>query len=715
MSASVEQTRVGGAFGTTVASVVVAGMSVALVVSFASIVYAGALEPFRARAIGLALLGSIPMAIIGAAFSSYRGTILQAQDVTSLLLSVSAASVAGAGLVAADRLFATVVGIVLVAAITTGVVSILVGRFRLAHLGRFIPHSVIGGFLAATGYLLTMGAAGMMVGEQVTIWTLEPLVGFDVVARWVPWILASAAMVYAVRRTGNDLFVLVGLAGSACVFYVVQALGGGLDQARASGLLLGPFDSGGFLGQIDLTEVVMADWSVVAGEVDVILAVAAMAVLGALLNATGLEVSVGEDVDLERELATAGVANIAAGLGGGLTGFTLLSETLLASRLGLRSQWAGLTVAAACAVTLVFGASLISIVPVGLVAAVIAFLGIDLMITWLWVEGRRMPIGDRLVIGLVVLVAATVGFLQAIFVGVLTATFLFVRSYASIDVVWMHSTLASRRSSVERSGAALDRLSERGDGVLVYELSGYVFFGSASRLLDRLGSDLVEARPETVIIDMARVHGIDTSATAAILRFADVCSSTGVDLVVTGIASRLEVAELREVESMVFFPRLDDALREIEDHLLDDVDPAPAGLVSWLTQGDSIAGVGPVPIPTRQLPRGSHLTKQGDAASLVYYVTKGELRAEVHRHDGRAVVVATFRPGAFIGEISHYTGLPRTADVVAQIDSEVLVIDIDTIEADPRRAQLAAELHREIAAHLARRLMHTTAALRDRT
>ena len=96
-------------------------------------------------------------------------------------------------------------------------------------------------------------------------------------------------------------------------------------------------------------------------------------------------------------------------------------------------------------------------------------------------------------------------------------------------------------------------------------------------------------------------------------------------------------------------------------------------------------------------------------------MTAGELRAEVHRDDGRTVVVATFRPGSFIGEISHYAGLPRTADVVAQVDSEVLVIDIDMIEADPRRTLLAAEIHREMAAHLARRLMHTTAALRDRT
>jgi len=70
--------------------------------------------------------------------------------------------------------------------------------------------------------------------------------------------------------------------------------------------------------------------------------------------------------------------------------------------------------------------------------------------------------------------------------------------------------------------------------------------------------------------------------------------------------------------------------------------------------------------------------------------------------------VRTLRPGVVVGEIGLYTGVPRTADVVAETACVVLRCSSGRIAGmetdDP---VLAAELHRWLASTLADRLSDT--------
>ena len=65
----------------------------------------------------------------------------------------------------------------------------------------------------------------------------------------------------------------------------------------------------------------------------------------------------------------------------------------------------------------------------------------------------------------------------------------------------------------------------------------------------------------------------------------------------------------------------------------------------------------------------------------------------------------TLRPGVVVGEMAMYTGVPRSADVVAETPSVVLRLSRESIErveaADPA---LAAALHRWLATTLSERL-----------
>ena len=58
--------------------------------------------------------------------------------------------------------------LVAVSAVVAGLVCLGLGAARLASLARFVPYTVIAGFLAATGYLLVIGAIGIAVGEGLS-------------------------------------------------------------------------------------------------------------------------------------------------------------------------------------------------------------------------------------------------------------------------------------------------------------------------------------------------------------------------------------------------------------------------------------------------------------------------------------------------------------------------------------------------------------------
>jgi sulfate permease, SulP family len=85
--------------------------------------------------------------------------------------------------------------------------------------------------------------------------------------------------------------------------------------------------------------------------------------------------------------------------------------------------------------------------------------------------------------------------------------------------------------------------------------------------------------------------------------------------------------------------------------------------------------------------------------------------------DGGPVRLSTVRPGVVVGEVALYTEVPRTADVVAETPSVVLVLSRATIERlEVEEPETAAALHRWLATTLAVRLTDSQRAyqaLRD--
>lgn len=78
-------------------------------------------------------------------------------------------------------------------------------------------------------------------------------------------------------------------------------------------------------------------------------------------------------------------------------------------------------------------------------------------------------------------------------------------------------------------------------------------------------------------------------------------------------------------------------------------------------------------IELHEAPTHSILFKQGDPGDAMYLVLAGELRARILHGDAESIL-ATFRTGDFFGDMALFDNGPRSADVVASVESTLLKI-----------------------------------------
>ncbi len=105
---------------------------------------------------------------------------------------------------------------------------------------------------------------------------------------------------------------------------------------------------------------------------------------------------------------------------------------------------------------------------------------------------------------------------------------------------------------------------------------------------------------------------------------------------------------------------------------------------------------------------GEVIVKKGDTADDMYIVQSGEVAVLMPSENGfgEKHEVATLGAGKFFGEMALITGEPRTADVVAKVDSELLVVSHGafhaTLAAHPELAETVSRIIAERQANLDR-------------
>jgi sulfate permease, SulP family len=703
-------------------ALVVGMMSVALNISVAAVIYQGPLGVFLDRAIAQALIGGVVMGIASALMFSYRGTICQPQIAMAGVLTVAAAGMA-AGMAdpASEPAFATIAALVIATAALTGLATWLLGSLRLGVVARFVPFPVLTGFLAATGYLLIVGGLGMALGRPLRLGNLDLLFDTGNPIRWAPWLLAALAICVLTRRLGRPIVFPLGLVLACGLFYVALALAGsGIDAAHEARLLLGPFGGESLLGALFDWQPLAFEGRPLLAQTPSIAAAVGIAVVGTAMSASAFEIAFGCRIDPDRDLRAVGIANLASAAGGGPGGYHAMAQTILAHGLGATGPSAGWIVAVACALALTVGTPVISVLPVGVFATGVIVVGVNLLVGPLVDQRRGMPAADYLVVLIIPAVTAAFGFLWGVATGLLAAALFFVVTFARIDVVRLATSGARLRSRVERPDTEQARLAVLGREVSIYGLDGYIFFGTADRLAQRVEDVLARSPPPRyVLLDFRRVRGLDTSAARALARLADGCRGRGVALCLAGLddtSERAIRAQLPDPAGAWFAGSLEEPLEQVEEALLAADGTAAArarGFLDELRRRHPASDLARYS-ETARVPAGAEVIAQGAPSDDLLVLRSGALRIEVSVDGAAPITVAHCRPGTLVGEIGLYTGAPRTARVVAERPSEVVRFDAGALQRMARdEPALLADFHRLVAAILARRLGRTTALLAD--
>jgi SulP family sulfate permease len=721
-----EERRAPGTLGTLAAGVIIGAVEVVLAVAFAAFVFGGDLFRNLGDGIGLYLVAAALTLGFLAWRAGSRGVVGSVQDAATAVLAGVVSTTADriatlaleaqrAGLTDYERpdIFLTVIGATLLVTVSCGVVFYVLGRFRAGNLVRFVPYPVVGGFLAGTGWLLFKGGIFVASGVELHFRTAELLVRPVTLRYWAPALAFGAILLVAVRLVKKPMVIPIAIGIGLVLFaFGMLVTGSSIEAAKQGRWLLGPFESARLWEPWTLRALTGADWSAVLSQWAGIVTAVFVATIAILFNISGTEVVLRRDLDTNRELRDTGVLNTISGALGGIPGYHALSLTALAERMSVSAKAAGLIAAAVPLAGVIFGASVIELIPRMIVGGVLVFLGLAFMVEWVWDKRKALP---PLEYGVVLAILAVIigrGYLPGVVVGLVLAVVLFAVSYGRIELVREVAFGETYHSNVDRAPAQRGALRQMADRVQILRVNGFVFFGSANGLLERIRKRVEAAPPRFLVIDLRRVTGVDSSAVVSFVKVVHLAEAHGFEVVFTGVSDHVRRQLARggvvQTEVVRFEPDLDRGLQRCEEGLLADAAAEPAAS----PDGDGVVAGMPAGLDAYlervALAPDTTLLHQDEAPGDVFVLESGRLRVETLTAEGTRMRLRTLRPGVVVGEVALYTGVPRTADVVTETPAMVLRLSkqaIDRIEAT--EPELAAKLHRWLAWTLADRLGDT--------
>ena len=410
-------------------------------------------------------------------------------------------------------------GLVL-ATLMAGVMLVIAGYAGVGRMMRFVPMPVITGFTAGIAVIIASSQVGDFLGlsaGQVPAEFVEKWLAYIHAIRTVNWPslglgVAVLGLVLAVRRLwprAPAYLIAIGASGAAVALLgiPVETVGDrflqmptGLPWPKLPGVSIG------------LAREVLPSAFVIAF----------LAGLEALLSAVVADGMTGRRHRSGQELVGVGIANIASAAFGGLPATGAIARTATNIRAGAVSPIAGIVHALVLLIFMVAAGRLIALVPMPALAAIL------LMVAWGMSEVDRFAslmrsdLGERGVLVLTFLLTLFVDLPTAIGVGVTLAALLFMRRMSE------HAGMVAIEA--EEEPGLRERLPP---GVEVLRLTGPIFFGVASEMLEALRR--AGQRPRAIILRMEQVPYVDSTGAAALATFVRQAKRNGTEVWLCGL------------------------------------------------------------------------------------------------------------------------------------------------------------------------------------
>ncbi len=702
------------------AGLLVGAMAVTFSISHASLVTTAQAPQATATLVGMTLTGSAVLCVLLGFFSSVRGLIPISQDVPAAALgAIVLAMLQTATLPAGDAGTATIAALSVFTTFTFAASFFLFGRLKLGGLMRYAPRPMIAGFLAGTGWFVMVGALGICAGEHVEFSNLNDLLKAPTILKVFTAFSVALLLILGNRHLPKNSALPAVVIGSILAVHMLALLTQtSLTQMTQDGWFVYLPTSGALWPTIHPSDLLEVDLRFLGDQIFPILSMVLLATIAFLMNASALEVETRVDLRLDREMKVLGLGNLAAGVLGGMPGYHGVSTTLAGHRIAGQNRAVSYVAAATLVAVLALGDRVLTILPMPVLAGFMLWVGAGMLREWLV---STLQIGSRketLLTTVIFAVIVLVGLFEGTVFGLLAGAMLFVVDYSRMDPVRTEVSGKAYHGSSEVSSERLKILQEHGGQIAIQKIQGFVFFGTAHKLRERILRLLASKSEVThLMLDFSGVTGLDSTAIMSFDRIQTELEEQGVTLYLTSVPDEIVQVMIRSGvilgESGGGFrlrDDLDSGLRELEELILAQVASQPATtpdihtILSQIMTGTAAAEHLLGHMEKLQLADKDTLFAAGDPPDGIYILESGKLGVFAGRKDA-PVRLRDLTPGAIIGEIAYYLQSPRTAAIVAL--EPTVIWKLSSLAANQvlqDNPELAARFHSGIATALARRV-----------
>ncbi len=374
----------------------------------------------------------------------------------------------------------------LAATILTGIIQILFGVFKLARYMKFIPRSVMVGFVNALAILIFMAQLEHFIGHRPMIYALLALTLliiylFPYISKAIPSTLVAIIIVTALAVVMNIQAWTVGDMGTiprTLPEFWIPAVPFNLE-----------------------TLMIILPYSV---------ALAVVGLIESLLTASIVDDMTNSDSEKNVESRGQGIANIAVGLFGGMAGCAMIGQSVINVKSGGRGRLSAFVAGAFLMFLIAVLGDIVVLIPMAVLAGVMIMVSIS---TFDWNSLRTLHLVPKtdatVMLVTVITVVVTHNLAIGVFAGIFLSGIFFAAKISDIKV-------DSKTEGTKK----------------VYNIKGQLFFASVTDLMKKFD---YEDDVNEVEINLARAHIWDDSAVVAIDKIVHKFKENGIEAHVTGL------------------------------------------------------------------------------------------------------------------------------------------------------------------------------------
>ncbi|MBQ3095429.1 MAG: sulfate permease [Clostridia bacterium] len=399
-----------------------------------------------------------------------------------------------------------------------GILLVLMGILRLGSLIRFVPYTITTGFTSGIAVTIFIGQIKDFLGLTFTGAPVETMEKVEEIAHSITTFNWQALAVGAVALAILIFFPKVTKKIPPSLIAVIVC-------ALMVKLLHMDVNTIGSLYEISAAAPVPAlpvfDTAKIMAVIPDAITIAMLAAVESLLSCVVADGMIGARHNSNMELVAQGAGNICSALFGGIPATGAIARTAANIKNGGRTPIAGMIHAVVLLGVLLVLMPLAQYIPMPAIAAILFMVAYN-MSEWREFVSlvKKAPRTDILVLLVTFVLTVVFDLVVAICVGIVLAVILFMKRMS--DATDIYPWAAADGDSA---------LLEIPEGVMVYEITGPIFFGVATKVADAISA----AKAQVVVLRMRSVPEIDATGLHSLENILSRCRRTGQKLVLSHV------------------------------------------------------------------------------------------------------------------------------------------------------------------------------------